>query len=74
MISICSAFSEILRARLEQEKQILIREQDQDRSAYQKLLRDFHALEQRSDQMERELARFVIWPTFFIQCDNILVH
>lgn len=48
---------EILKARLEQEKQLLIREQDQDRSAYQKLLRDFHALEQRSDQMERELAR-----------------
>lgn len=48
---------EILKARLEQEKQVLIREQDQDRSAYQKLLRDFHALEQRSDQMERELAR-----------------
>ncbi|XP_034243540.1 unconventional myosin-Va isoform X2 [Thrips palmi] len=48
---------EILKARLEQEKQVLIREQDQDRSAYQKLLRDFHALEQRSDQMEHELAR-----------------
>jgi len=48
--------------RLEQEKLVLTREQDESRSAYQKLLRDFHELETRSETMEKELARYSFRP------------
>jgi len=54
--------SEVLKMRLEQEKLVLTREQDESRSAYQKLLRDFHELETRSETMEKELARYSFRP------------
>ncbi|XP_063217828.1 unconventional myosin-Va isoform X2 [Bacillus rossius redtenbacheri] len=49
---------ETMKARLEQEKLFLISEQDQDRDAYQKLLAEFHGLEQRCEEMAGELARY----------------
>ena len=57
--------SEVLKMRLEQEKLVLTREQDESRSAYQKLLRDFHELETRSETMEKELARYSFRPWMF---------
>lgn len=38
-----------------QEKLILINEQDQDRDAYQKLLQEYHCLEQHCESMEKQL-------------------
>ncbi|XP_046984873.1 unconventional myosin-Va [Schistocerca americana] len=48
---------ENLRARVEQEKLMLIREHDQDRDAYQKLLAEYNLLEQRNESLENELSR-----------------
>jgi hypothetical protein len=50
-------FTEVLKARLEEEKLFLIREHDQDRDAYQKLLADYNSLEQRSEVLEKEIGR-----------------
>lgn len=50
-------FLEVLRARLEEEKILLINEHDQDRDAYQKLLSDKVAMESRCDELERELNK-----------------
>ncbi|XP_026669743.1 unconventional myosin-Va isoform X2 [Ceratina calcarata] len=47
---------EILKHRLEQEKDLLLLDQDQDRGAYQKLLKDFHELEQYTETLEQKLA------------------
>ena len=47
----------ILKTRLEEEKLFLIREHDQDRDAYQKLLADYNALEQRHEVLEKEINR-----------------
>ncbi|XP_021923468.1 unconventional myosin-Va [Zootermopsis nevadensis] len=46
-----------MKTRLEEEKLFLIREHDQDRDAYQKLLTDYNALEQRSEMLEKEIGR-----------------
>jgi hypothetical protein len=46
-----------MKARLEEEKLFLIREHDQDRDAYQKLLADYNALEQRNEMLEKEISR-----------------
>ncbi|KAJ9582514.1 hypothetical protein L9F63_003128, partial [Diploptera punctata] len=48
---------EVLKARLEEEKLFLIREHDQDRDAYQKLLADYNSLEQRHEVLEKEIGR-----------------
>ncbi|XP_012267747.2 unconventional myosin-Va isoform X2 [Athalia rosae] len=50
---------EILKHRLEQEKDLLLLDQDQDRDAYQKLLKDFHELEQHTEMIEQQLAKHV---------------
>lgn len=48
--------AEIIRQKIEHEKLILLREQDQDRDAYQKLLAEKHSLEARLESMERDLS------------------
>lgn len=47
---------ENLKYRLEQEKDLLLLEQDQDRGAYQRLLKDYHELEQHAEMLEQKLA------------------
>ncbi|XP_066588224.1 unconventional myosin-Va isoform X2 [Prorops nasuta] len=47
---------ENLRHRLEQEKEILLLDQDQDRGAYQRLLKDYHDLEQHAEMLEQKLV------------------
>ncbi|XP_032683179.1 unconventional myosin-Va isoform X3 [Odontomachus brunneus] len=47
---------ENLKYRLEQEKDLLLLEQDQDRGAYQRLLKDYHDLEQHAEILEQKLA------------------
>lgn len=53
-IWITMSFIEIIRTRIEHERQILIREQDQDREAYQKLLSEKNMLESRLEALEKE--------------------
>lgn len=48
---------ENLKTRLEQEKLLLINEQDQDRNAYQKLLHEYHNLEQHCESLEKQLNK-----------------
>lgn len=47
---------ENLKYRLEQEKDLLRLEQDQDRGAYQRLLKDYHEMEQHAEMLEQKLA------------------
>jgi len=47
---------ENLKYRLEQEKDLLRLEQDQDRGAYQRLLKDYHELEQHAEMLEQKLT------------------
>jgi len=47
---------ENLKYRLEQEKDLLRLEQDQDRGAYQRLLKEYHELEQHAEMLEQKLA------------------
>ncbi|XP_018394094.1 PREDICTED: unconventional myosin-Va isoform X2 [Cyphomyrmex costatus] len=47
---------ENLKNRLEQEKDLLRMEQDQDRGAYQRLLKDYHEMEQHAEMLEQKLA------------------
>ncbi|XP_023246921.1 unconventional myosin-Va [Copidosoma floridanum] len=47
-----------VKSRLEREKDLLLLDQDQDRGAYQRLLKDYYELEQRSEMLEQKLARF----------------
>ncbi|XP_012234909.1 unconventional myosin-Va isoform X2 [Linepithema humile] len=47
---------ENLKYRLEQEKDLLRLEQDQDRGAYQRLLKEYHDLEQHAEILEQKLA------------------
>ncbi|KMR01422.1 unconventional myosin-va [Lasius niger] len=47
---------ENLKYRLEQEKDLIRLEQDQDRGAYQRLLKDYHELEQHAEMLEQKLA------------------
>ncbi|XP_043526120.1 unconventional myosin-Va isoform X2 [Frieseomelitta varia] len=47
---------ENLKHRLEQEKDLLLLDQDQDRGAYQKLLKEYHELEQHVEILEQKLA------------------
>lgn len=47
---------EILKSRLEQEKDLLLHEQDQDRNAYQKLLKEYHDMEQQVEYLQQKLA------------------
>ncbi|XP_015604628.1 unconventional myosin-Va isoform X2 [Cephus cinctus] len=47
---------ENLKHRLEQEKDLLLLDQDQDRGAYQRLLKDYHDLEQHVEVLEQKLA------------------
>ncbi|XP_044738776.1 unconventional myosin-Va isoform X2 [Chrysoperla carnea] len=49
---------EILKTRLEQEKLILMNEQEQERTAYQQLLREYNALEQHCENLESKLSRY----------------
>ncbi|XP_058794767.1 unconventional myosin-Va [Phymastichus coffea] len=44
------------KSRLERQKNLLLMDQDQDRSAYQRLLKDYHELEQRAETLEQKLA------------------
>lgn len=46
---------ENLRVRLEKEKLMIMNEQDSDRHAYQKLLQEYHSLEQHCEDLEKEL-------------------
>lgn len=48
-------YAEAVRSRIEQEKLILLRDQNQDRDAYQKLLTEKNVLESRVEALEREL-------------------
>lgn len=48
---------ENLKTRLEQEKTLLISEQDQDRNAYQKLLQEYHYLEQHCEGLEKQMNK-----------------
>lgn len=50
---------ENLKTRLELEKDLLLHEQDQDRNAYQKLLKDYHDLEQQNEFLQQKLALHV---------------
>ncbi|KAG7189228.1 hypothetical protein KM043_008789 [Ampulex compressa] len=50
---------ENLKHRLEQEKDLLLLDQDQDRGAYQRLLKDYHELEQHAEMLEQKLALHV---------------
>lgn len=50
---------ENLKNRLEQEKDLLLLDQDQDRGAYQRLLKDYHELEEHAEMLERKLALHV---------------
>jgi hypothetical protein len=52
-----TTLTEVMKTRLEEEKLFLIREHDQDRNAYQKLLTDYNTLEQRSEMLEKEISR-----------------
>lgn len=45
--------------RLKLQTDLLVLEQDQDRGAYQKLLKDYNELEQRNEILEQKLAAFV---------------
>ncbi|XP_011698074.1 PREDICTED: unconventional myosin-Va isoform X1 [Wasmannia auropunctata] len=47
---------ENLKYRLEQEKDLLRLDQDQDRGAYQRLLKDYHEMEQHAEILEQKLA------------------
>ncbi|XP_008202902.1 unconventional myosin-Va isoform X2 [Nasonia vitripennis] len=47
---------EHLKSRLEREKDLLLMDQDQDRGAYQRLLKEYHELEQRAEMLEQKLA------------------
>lgn len=47
---------ENLKYRIEQEKDLLRMEQDQDRGAYQRLLKDYHEMEQHAEMLEQKLA------------------
>lgn len=47
---------ENLKHRLEQEKDLLLLDQDQDRGAYQRLLKEYLDLEQRHEMLEQKLA------------------
>lgn len=46
---------ENLRVRLEEEKLMILNEQDTERGAYQKLLQEYHNLEQHCENLEKEL-------------------
>lgn len=46
---------ENLRVRLEEEKMLIMNEQDSDKVAYQKLLEEYHSLEQHCENLEKEL-------------------
>ncbi|XP_076285323.1 dilute class unconventional myosin isoform X2 [Lasioglossum baleicum] len=50
---------ENLKHRLEQEKDLLLMDQDQDRGAYQRLLKEYHELEQHAEMLEQKLAMHV---------------
>lgn len=50
------SFLEMIRSKIEQEKLILLREQNQDRDAYQRLLTEKNTLEGRVEVLERELS------------------
>lgn len=50
---------ENLKYRFEQEKDLLLLNQDQDRGAYQRLLKDYHDLEQHAEMLEQKLAAHV---------------
>ncbi|XP_026828579.1 unconventional myosin-Va isoform X1 [Ooceraea biroi] len=47
---------ENLKYRLEQEKDLLRMDQDQDRGAYQRLLKEYHEMEQHAEILEQKLA------------------
>lgn len=47
---------ENLKYRLEQEKDLLRLDQDQDRGAYQRLLKEYHDLEQHTEMLEQKLV------------------
>ncbi|EFA06975.2 unconventional myosin-Va [Tribolium castaneum] len=46
---------ENLKVRLEEEKMLILNEQDSDREAYQKLLQEYHCLEQHCEELEKQL-------------------
>lgn len=46
---------ENLRVRLEEEKLLILNEHDTERGAYQKLLEEYHSLEQHCENLEKEL-------------------
>jgi hypothetical protein len=51
-----SFMPDVVRTEIEHEKQILAREQNQDREAYQKLLSEKNALEAQLESLERTVA------------------
>lgn len=52
-----SVNEELLRKKYENQHNLLLTDQDQDRSAYQNLLRRFNKLEQKKENLEEELQR-----------------
>lgn len=45
-----------LKEKIEEEKLLLLNEQDSDRHAYQKLLQDYNSLEQHCEKLEKQIA------------------
>lgn len=54
-----SDVNEDFKLRIEREKALLLMEQDQDRGAYQHLLREFTELEQKNEYLEQKLAALI---------------
>ena len=50
-------FAELMKQKLATEREQLLLEHDQEKSAYQKLLTDVQALEAKNEQLEQELVR-----------------
>lgn len=48
---------ENLKVRIEEEKNLLINEYDQDREAYQKLLEEYHSLETHYEALQQEIGK-----------------
>lgn len=46
-----------MKTKLDQERELLHREHESDLENYQKLLKDYSALEQRHEDLERQLAQ-----------------
>ena len=69
--------AELLKQKLDVEKERMLLEHDQEKSAYQRLLKELNALEMKNDFLEEELSRYkgsssahkvLYYPTLFSHC------